>query len=47
VILLGQTEDSRISVRLIERIDHPTNDNGDEDDDDDICDPMKRVYVPI
>lgn len=41
VILIGQTEDIRISVRLLELIDQP------RDDDDDICDSMKRVYMYV
>lgn len=44
MILIGQTEDIRISVRLLELVDQPRD---DDDDDDDTCDSVKRVYIYV
>lgn len=44
VVLIGQTEDSRISVRLLELVE-PSRDDVDEDEDEDVCDHMKRSGV--
>jgi len=43
VILIGQTEDCRISVQLLELVDQPRSDV--DEDDDGVCDHMKRVYM--